>query len=55
MPLVFVHGVNVRLGPKYEKEMQQRNQYFVNIFYKLLGRQFSAERVISPYWGRPCY
>ncbi|CAN5265909.1 hypothetical protein BH10CYA1_BH10CYA1_36280 [soil metagenome] len=51
MPLVFVHGVNVRLGPKYEKEMQQRNQYFVNIFYKLLGRPFSAERVISPYWG----
>ncbi len=51
MPLVFVHGVNVRLGPKYEKEMQQRNQYFVNIFYKLLGRQFSADRVISPYWG----
>lgn len=51
MPLVFVHGVNVRLGPKYEKEMQQRNQYFVNIFYKLLGRQFSADQVISPYWG----
>lgn len=51
MPLVFVHGVNVRLGPKYEKEMQQRNQYFVNIFYKLLGRQFSEDRVISPYWG----
>lgn len=51
MPLVFVHGVNVRLGTKYEKEMQQRNQYFVNIFYKLLGRQFSADRVISPYWG----
>ncbi len=51
MPLVFVHGVNVRLGPKYEKDMQQRNQYFVNIFYKLLGRQFSADRVISPYWG----
>ncbi|HEY9730878.1 MAG TPA: alpha/beta fold hydrolase [Drouetiella sp.] len=51
MPLVFVHGVNVRLGPKYEKELQQRNQYFVNIFYKLLGRQFTADRVISPYWG----
>ncbi len=51
MPLVFVHGVNVRLGPKYDKEMLQRNQYFVNIFYKLLGRQFSADKVISPYWG----
>jgi hypothetical protein len=51
MPLVFVHGVNVRLGPKYDKEMQLRNQYFVNIFFKLLGRQFSADKVISPYWG----
>lgn len=51
MPLVFVHGVNVRLGPKYEREMLLRNQYFVNIFYKLMGREFSADRIISPYWG----
>lgn len=51
MPLVFIHGVNVRLGAKYDRELQQRNQYFVNIFYKLLGREFSADRVISPYWG----
>ncbi|MBX9693859.1 MAG: hypothetical protein K2Z81_15845, partial [Cyanobacteria bacterium] len=51
MPLVFVHGVNVREGKNYEKELTQRNQYFCNIFYKLLGREINADRIISPYWG----
>lgn len=51
MPLVFVHGVNVRLGKKYEKEMTQRDQYFLNIFFKLLGRECTADNIISPYWG----
>ena len=51
MPLVFVHGVNVRSGKGYEKELMQRNQYFCNIFYRLLGRQIGAEEILSPYWG----
>lgn len=51
MPLVFVHGVNVRLGKKYEKEMTQRDQYFLNIFFKLLGRECTADNIVSPYWG----
>jgi pimeloyl-ACP methyl ester carboxylesterase len=51
MPLVFVHGVNVRLGRVYELEMQQRNQHFLHIFFKLLGRELPAENIFNPYWG----
>lgn len=51
MPLVFVHGVNVREGDKYKKEVTQRDYYFRNIFFNLLGHQSQEVEIISPYWG----
>lgn len=51
MPLVFVHGVNVREGAAYQKEVFQRNRYLSNIFLKLLGRNLEPESIFCPYWG----
>lgn len=51
MPLVFVHGVNVRQGRRYEIEVLQRNQHFTNIFFKMLGHTIKPESIFSPYWG----
>lgn len=51
MPLVFVHGVNVREGAAYQREVLQRNRYLSNIFLKLLGRQLEPDSILCPYWG----
>jgi len=51
MPVVFVHGVNVREGVAYEKELLQRNRYLSNIFLKLLGKNIEPNSIFSPYWG----
>ncbi|HEY9792253.1 MAG TPA: hypothetical protein V6D22_17750 [Candidatus Obscuribacterales bacterium] len=51
MPLVFVHGVNVRQGPVYERELAFRNRHFIDIFYKQLGLNVDASSIFSPYWG----
>jgi len=51
MPLVFIHGVNVREGEEYEQDMELRNRLFADVFYKILGRNVSDEAIFSPYWG----
>ncbi len=51
MPLVFIHGVNVRLGRRYEIEVLQRNQHFSKIFFKMLGHNIKPENIFNPYWG----
>ncbi len=51
MPLVFVHGVNVRQGSLYERELAFRNRHFTEIFYRQLGREISPESIFNPYWG----
>lgn len=51
MPLVFVHGVNVRQGSLYDREIAFRNRHFAEIFYRQLGREVSAESIFNPYWG----
>ena len=51
MPLVFVHGVNVRQGALYDRELAFRNRHFIEVFYKQLGRQVSADSIFNPYWG----
>jgi hypothetical protein len=51
MPLVFVHGVNVRTGAAYDREFEFRRRHFVDIFYHQLGRQVGADDILSPYWG----
>jgi hypothetical protein len=51
MPLVFVHGVNVREGELYSRERAFRDRHFVEIFYRQLGRQVPVESILNPYWG----
>ena len=51
MPLVFVHGVNVREGELYSRERAFRDRHFVEIFYRQLGRQVAVESIFNPYWG----
>ena len=51
MPLVFVHGVNVREGALYDRELAFRNRHFIEIFYKQLGREIQESAIFNPYWG----
>lgn len=46
MPLVFVHGVSVRAGPSYERQMRFRDAAFRR---HVLPRQDT--RILNPYWG----
>ncbi|HEY9774068.1 MAG TPA: hypothetical protein V6C81_09710 [Planktothrix sp.] len=51
MPLVFIHGVNVRSDDRYLRETKQRNENFSKILFPLLGRKIEAEHVLNPFWG----
>lgn len=51
MQLVFVHGVNVRKGELYEKEVEFRNRNFADIFFRQLGHEVPNEAITNPYWG----
>lgn len=51
MQLVFVHGVNVRKGELYEKEVEFRNRNFADIFFRQLGHEVPDESITNPYWG----
>lgn len=51
MPLVFIHGVNVREGEEYEQDMALRNRLFADVFFKILGRSVPDTAIFSPYWG----
>jgi hypothetical protein len=51
MPLVFIHGVNVREGDEYAQDMELRNRLFADVFYKILGRDVPDSAILSPYWG----
>src|SRR5690606_33182781 len=46
MPLVFVHGVSVRAGPSYERQMRFRDAAFRR---HVLPRQDTE--ILNPYWG----
>ena len=51
MPLVFIHGVNVREGDEYQQDMELRNRLFADVFFKILGRNVPDNAIFSPYWG----
>jgi len=51
MPLVFIHGVNVRMDDRYLRETNQRNENFAKILFPLLGREIKAEHILNPFWG----
>ena len=44
--LVFVHGVNTRTGPEYEREVARRNQLFKEVVW-----EFAALEIKNTYWG----
>lgn len=46
MPLVFVHGVSVRAGESYDRQLEFRDESFRR---HVLGRADVA--VLNPYWG----
>src|SRR5207249_4884545 len=66
MPLVFVHGVNVRRDPYYDNWVEQRNKNFLQFLYAFppdlqkadvieLGTYLRAaprtDLIWNPYWG----
>lgn len=52
MPLIFIHGVSVREGARYEKEVAFRDRNFIDIFFRELGRpSIPPEHIINLYWG----
>lgn len=51
MPLVFVHGVNVRDDEAYRQEVSLRNQLLINVFSPLAGVHLPAENLFDAFWG----
>ncbi len=51
MPLVFVHGVNNRLGPTYEQDRRLREQLMQELLLEPLGPPYSGMSIHDAYWG----
>jgi hypothetical protein len=49
MPIIFVHGVNVRKDAAYHKNLAARNELIKRLLLKPLG--FENASIASPYWG----
>jgi len=50
MPVIFIHGVNVRRDAVYEKNLAARNELIKRLLLKPLG--FANAQIASPYWGQ---
>ena len=51
MPLVFVHGVNVRQDEIYRQEVLLRNRLLLNIFFPVAGLASCSENLFDAFWG----
>jgi hypothetical protein len=51
MPLVFVHGVNVRRGRRYERLCDRRNYLFRSVSLRNVLPQLTDDHISNPYWG----
>src|SRR5258708_26441951 len=51
MPLVFVHGVNVRSGPDYTQEVKARDALFRRFALSTTTSDPDAVTILNPYWG----
>jgi len=53
MPLVFVHGVNVRRDSQgvYERAVQQRNAFFAESVLRSIAADPANVFIRNPYWG----
>ncbi len=50
MPLVFVHGVNVRQGPTYNANVNARNALFQEFLLQAVAPE-ARNKPRNPYWG----
>lgn len=51
MPLIFVHGVNVRKNPEYETVVSRRDAMFRRFLLSRLPDDWHALSIMNPYWG----
>jgi len=52
MPIVFIHGVNVRENQEsYQQQVKQRNGFLRQIIAPALGLKPQALKILNPYWG----
>jgi hypothetical protein len=55
MPLIFIHGVNVRKSPAYDREVAARTELLRRLLLKPLekaqGGRLEAMTIINVYWG----
>lgn len=52
MPLVFVHGVNVREEPSSSEEVAARNAYFKEFLLEGIVADPQKVQIFNPYWGQ---
>ncbi len=52
MPLVFIHGVNIRRGPRYESDRHVRERLLrACLLEPLSGGRLAKAAIHDPYWG----
>lgn len=51
MPLVFVHGVNVRSNPDYVSVAKHRDSMFRRFALKHIFANWEQSTILNPYWG----
>jgi hypothetical protein len=51
MPLIFIHGVNVRQGVSYDHEVNHRNALFQRFLLKEIVPEPEKVKILNPYWG----
>lgn len=51
MPLVFIHGVNVRKSVNYQNEVNYRNALFKRFLLKKIFPEPQTVTILNPYWG----
>jgi hypothetical protein len=54
MPIIFIHGVNTRLGYNYHKDLAARNELLQRLILKPLaakGDRFNHLEIMNPFWG----
>lgn len=52
MPVVFVHGVSVRMDETYDTNVDQRNQGIKELVLDKLGLRPHQVSIFNPYWGK---
>jgi hypothetical protein len=51
MPLVFLHGVNVRKNADYDKIVSRRDSLFRRFALKQIVPDWEKFEIVNPYWG----